>query len=445
MNRWQDFHIDLLSLVFDHLTRRDLVQCSYTCWAWNMMASVHLYQYVQPRNRNYLDKLIRTISESQPNISDPANATKRSRQLGQLVKDVTLIYLHGFRHSSGYPTRLMKFAQFTSNVHTATIDYPHINFASEYASRFDWEEHVGSKWPHLKNLTLRSHERFKYSVPHLSSMETVLYRLHKLDTLSWSEFLYYLPQSPPAMKNLQTLKVTIPNKTSYEHLKRLLQTCRNTLRSLSITWDITAATHHPPLSLGDFIKELPHLKNFTLVYKYDHIFTIGSFGDQLEYLTLRASFVERDSPVYEVVANAVSKTSNLKKLEIRYCTHIEKYIHRIIEANKSTLQEIFMASRNSVKLISNMIDNSTQADNITTLGFYFVQDNLQLVDLAKVFPRVEWLSLPDLIFSGSNRWIEEESISQFRHLKGIDWLTFAQLIDPYECKYARVHMDWNQL
>ncbi|CAO3666826.1 unnamed protein product [Umbelopsis ramanniana] len=303
----------------------------------------------------------------------------------------------------------------------------------------------GFKWPHLKNLTLRSHERFKYSVPHLSSMESVLNRLHKLDTISWNEFLYYLPQPPPAMKNLQTLKVTVPNKTSYDHLKKLLQSCRDTLRSLSITWDITAATHHAPLSLDDFIKELPHLKNFTLVYKYDHIFAISSFGEQLEYLTLRASFAERDSPVYEVVGKAVSKTSNLKKLEIRYCTHIEKYIHRIIEANQSTLQEIFIASRNSAKLISNMIKNRTHADNITTLGFYFVQDNVQLGDLAKVFPRVEWLSLPDLIFSGSKRWIEEESIGQFRHLKGIDWLTFAQLIDPYECKYARVHMDWNQL
>ncbi|KAI8578333.1 hypothetical protein K450DRAFT_247424 [Umbelopsis ramanniana AG] len=454
-----------------------------------MAGNILLYRKVQPSSLNKFQKLIRTISEpatSQRNTSiviqqfrhlikngtltfhyrmvdisdnpfavlsrkniEPQNIEsdtaawkmKRPQQLGKLIKNVTLKSL-AYNDITGYLTQIMMFARSSPNIRTADIDYLQIYFASDFTPKLDWEQHIGSNWRQLKNLTLRSYECYKCSIPPLSSMESLLNHLYKLDTLEWTDFLYHLPHPVPNMKNLQVLKVDVSDKSSYQNLKELLQSCRNTLRSLSIRWCITATTDHDPLDLEDLIRELPKLKDFALSYGYEHIFTISSFGEQLETLTLISSSVEGDSQVHEIVGNAVSKTSHLKRLEIRYCKHIEKYMHAILANNKSTLQSIFIASRNATEVVSNLQVNDTRTANITTLGFHFIQDNLQLRELAKIFPQVEWLSLPDFSFSGSKRWIDSESIFQFRHLKGIDWRTFAQLVDQYKLHPMKVQTEW---
>jgi hypothetical protein len=117
-------------------------------------------------------------------------------------------------------------------------------------------------------------------------------------------------------------------------------------------------------------------------------------------------------------------------------------MHTITKNNKSTLQSIFIASRNAAQVISNLKWHGIRAANITTLGFHFIQENLQLLDLANIFPQVESLSLPDFSFSGSKGWINNESLNQFRHLKSIDWRTFAQLIEKNRFYHLRVQKDW---
>jgi septum formation inhibitor MinC len=488
MGHWQNSNIDVLLSIFDKLEKSDLLTCTYSCWTWNMAGNIRLYQKVQPDSLNKFQKLIRTISEpstgqrntsiivqhfrhlikdgtlkfhnglmnisdnpfamlSRRNIeqqnteSDTSLNMRRPQQLGQLIKNVTLKSL-AYNDISGYPLLLMIFARSSPNIQTADIDYLQIYFASDFTPRLDWEQHIGSNWRQLQNLTLRTYECYKCSIPPLSSLKSILHHLHKLNTLEWTDFLYQLPHPAPNMINLQSLKVDISDKSSYENLKELLQGCRSTLRSLSIRWCITATTDHAPLDLEGLIKGLPKLKDFALTYSYEHLFTISSFGDQLETLTLISSLVEGDGQVHEIVGNAVSKTSNLKRFEIRYCKHIGKYMHGIIDNNKSTLQSIFIASRNATEVVSNLKVNNTRATNITTLGFHFIQNNLQLLELAKIFPQVEWLSLPDFSFSGSKGWINSESMIQFRHLKGIDWRTFGQLIDQYRFSYMKVQADW---
>ncbi|KAI9286744.1 hypothetical protein BC943DRAFT_229542 [Umbelopsis sp. AD052] len=488
LGHWQNPNIDVLLTIFEKLEKPDLLKCSYTCAAWNTAGNILLYRKVQPSSLNKFQKLIQTISEPSPserntaiaiqqlrhltkdgtltlqcrmvNISEHPMAMlsritieqqksesdtvwkmKRRQQLGKLIKNVTLKSL-AYNDVAGYLTQLMKFVRSSPNVQTADIDYLQIYFALDFTPKLDWEQHIGSNWRQLKDLTLRTYECYKCPIPPLSSMESMLQHLYRLDTLDWPDFLYHLPHPVPNMKNLQSLRVDISNKSSYEKLKELLQSCRNTLRSLSIRWCMTTTTDHAVLDLEGLIKGLVKLKDFALTYGYEHIFTISSFGDQLETLTLISSSVEGEGQVHEIVGTAVSKTRNLKRLEIRYCKHIGKYMHAILANNRSTLQSILIASRNAAEVVASLQSKDIRIASVTTLGFHFIQNNVQLLELARIFPQVEWLSLPDFSFSGSKRWIDSESMVQFRHLKGIDWRTSAQLVDPCKFYDMKVQMDW---
>lgn len=488
MGYWQNPDVDVLLSIFENLERPDLLKCTYTCWTWNAVGNIQVYRKVQPSSLKKFEELIRTISEpstSQSNAStmvqqfehllkrdtlkfqyrmvtisecpfkllsrtyteqqntrsDTLWKMKRPQQLGQLIKNVTLKSL-AYNDITGYPSQLMQFARFTPNIQTADIDYLQIYFEACFTPRVDWEHDIGSKWRQLKNLALRTFDCYECPIPPLSSMESALYHLEHLNTLEWTDFLYYLPHPGPNMKHLRSLKVVISDVPSYENLKELLQSCQNTLCSLSIWWCISANSNDAPLDLEDLLRKLPKLKEFALKYSYEHIFAISSFGDRLESLILISSPVEGDGQIHEIVGNAVSKTSNLQRLEIRYCKHIGKYMHTIAKNNKPTLQSIFIASRNAAEVISNLKWHDIQAANITTLGFHFIQENLQLLDLANIFPRVESLSLPDFSFSRSKGWINSESLNQFRHLKGIDWRTCDQLIEKNRFYHLRVQKDW---
>lgn len=488
MGCWQNPNVDVLLSIFDNLERRDLLICTYACWTWNMAGNMLVYRKVQPSSLKKFGQLIRTISEPSTSRSNASTMVqqfehlfkrdilkcqyrmvtisecplallsrtyieqhntrndtlwkmKRPQQLGQLIKNVTLKSL-AYNDIIGYPSQLMQFARVTPNVQTADIDFLQIFFQEGFTSKIDWELDIRAKWQQLKNLTLRTFECYECSIPSLSCMESVLYHLEHLNTLEWADFLYHLPHPGLNMKNLRTLKVVVSDVHSYGNLKELLQSCQNTLYSLSIRWCISATSNHAPLDLEDLLKGLPKLKEFALKYSYEHVFAISSFGDRLESLILISSPVEGDGQIHEIVGNAVSKTCNLQRLEIRYCRHIGKYMHTITKNNKSTLESIFIASRNAAEVISNLKWHGIQAANITTLGFHFIQENLQVLDLANIFPRVESLSLPDFSFSGSKGWIHSESLSQFCHLKEVDWRTFAQLLEKSRFFHLRVQEEW---
>ncbi|KAH8548427.1 hypothetical protein BGW37DRAFT_523448 [Umbelopsis sp. PMI_123] len=434
---------DVLRLIFENLTRTDIVNCTYTCWIWNAAANKRLYSKLSVPSKRRLELLIRTIAEPQSTSeSENSRTVTKRQQLGSLIHDVTFRIPDrpgaNLRWSS---SQLSTFANSTPNVHTVYIrDFSIFQRFDVATSWLDWES-LDSPWRHLKTLKIASNLRSSSTRAHIYNMEGVLNRLQAVDTIFWSNFLLCLPQPLPVMENLKSLKVAITNKASYEQLKALLPRCRNTLRSLSIRWESTA-TYNPPLSLDNLMAELPKLKIFTLQFDKHARFTVDSFGDQLECLSLNGLPETMDGDIDDMVGQATEKTSNLKRLHIPDSKRIDNYIPNIIEANKMTLQTVYINSSNGANVISMLMDKKTEATKVTTLGFRLTGDHNKLFELSNIFPGVECLGLIPWANDDKYDKIAADRLSQFRYLKGVDRITLEMLIAPSECKYEKVSLDW---
>jgi F-box-like len=427
MTNEQKFPNELLVLVFQHLTKRDLLNCTYTCWTWNSIGNEQLYYKVYGNSNDKFRKLIRTITGT-PSQTGVNIANVMPRQLGKLIKVIKLqrdYYFHA--NSRWYAELLSTLATVTPNVHTADIYGPNISPSVETSTGFDWEASLSSKWPHLRRLRIAAGKptgdlRFR-----AYNMETLLNRLHYLDIVYWPDFPEYLPPSPLMLSNIMMLKVAVQDKSSYDRLKEVLKSCQDTLHTLTLSWSASTGS----LSVDDLITGLRQLKTIGFSYSISADFAISSFGDHVEHLELIGSHRLVENEVDREITNATLKTSSLKTLRVARCEHFVDYLAEILVANASTLQSLYFTGDSGDLLIERLIDNRAHLNNVTTLSFECgMLDDLKAKDLADIFPNVQFLEMTAGPFSSVDRWIASKTLGRFHKLKSIGSITFRELLEP---------------
>jgi hypothetical protein len=435
----QNLPSEVLTLVFQHLTQRDLLSCTYSCWAWNAVGNERLYYKVYGNSKDRFGKLIRTINGTEsPNKHD--NPNTRPRSLGQLIKVIIVqrdYYFHA--NSQWYPQLLSRLAALTPNVHSADIYGPGINRSDDTTTRFDWERSLSSKWRHLKKLRIAAGKATGDIKLHVYNMDNLFNRLHYLDIMYWSDFPSYLPPSPLVMSNIRSLKLAIQDRPSYDRLKEALQTCQDTLHTLTISWVASSG----PLNVDDLIISLRQLKNFGFSYSISAEFTITTFGDHVEHLELIGSHRLMENEVDKAAGNAMMKSSNLKTLRIARCEHFVDYIPEVLAANSTTLQNLYFIGDSGDELLTNLVTSGMRFCNITTLSFECsMLDDMMAKDLAHIFPNVQFLKLTAGPFTPAEHWLTSETLAQFKYLKAIDLQTFRELLDRNSCTIALCELEF---
>ncbi|KAI8578330.1 hypothetical protein K450DRAFT_247422 [Umbelopsis ramanniana AG] len=421
------FPNELLALVFQHLTKRDLLNCTYTCWAWNSIGNERLYYKVYGNSNDRFRKLIRTITGA-PSQTGVSTANGMPRQLGKLIRVIKLqrdYYFHA--NSRWYAELLSKLATVTPNVHTADIYGPNISPSVETTTEFDWEASLSSKWPHLRRLRIAAGKPTGDIKFPANNMETLLNRLHYLDIVYWPDFPEYLPPSPLMVSDIRMLKVAVQDKSSYHRLKELLNSCQDTLNTLTLSWSASSGS----LSVDDLITGLRQLKKFGFSYSISADLTISTFGDHVEHLELIGSHRLVENEADRRVTNATLKTTGLKTLRVARCEHFVDYLADILAANASTLQNLYFTGDSGDLLIEGLMDNSAHLNNVTTLSFECgMLNDLKANDLADIFPNVQFLEMTAGPFSSVERWITSKTLRKFHHLKAIGSITFRELLEP---------------
>ncbi|KAH8548431.1 hypothetical protein BGW37DRAFT_507115, partial [Umbelopsis sp. PMI_123] len=443
---------ELVTLIFQDLTRQDLINWTNVCWAWNSSGNPLLYHKVSGWSEGMFEKLLGTITEPQtPNRESDSNIISRQQQLAQLINIVEIRTDERFCDTaSWYLPMFTKLAALTPNVHAADI-YDPSTYGNSYGGlTFDWNEILSSKWPHLQNLKLKAPTRYVFQPGGLLNITSILQRLYHFDIEYTNSFMGFVHLSPPIMTNLMSLKVTIRDGAQYERLKLMLQHCRNTLHTLAISWQ-SNFEYYPMLNLDDLTLGLPNLKALALRECYSPKFTIINFGSNIEHFELIGHSCSKGN--LSQLVKAMIKNPNLKTLRILNCWDIEQ-IRMALEINQVTLQTLHIASSNWAKLIDYLVANNTQVNNVTTLFFHMYNDfqlddlaNSKAASLANIFPRVERLLLTrgritfsqgyhqDEMLHHRTQWIDADTLSHFRHLKYIDTTTFDGLVDKSSCKF----------
>ncbi|KAG2172633.1 hypothetical protein INT44_002648 [Umbelopsis vinacea] len=421
------FPNELLALVFQHLTKRDVLNCTYTCWAWNSIGNERLYYKVYGNSNDRFRKLIRTITRT-PSQTSVNIANGMPRQLGKLIKVIKLqrdYYFHA--NSRWYAELLSTLATATPNVHTADIYGPNISPSVETTTGFDWEASLSSKWPHLRRLRIAAGKPTGDLKFCANNMATLLNRLHYLDIVYWPDFPDYLPPSPLIVSNIRMLKVAVQDKPSYDRLKEVLESCQDTLNTLTLSWSASTGS----LSVDDLITGLPQLKKFGFSYSISADLSISSFGDHVEHLELIGSHRLVENEADRKVTSATLKTTKLRTLRVARCEHFVDYLADILVANASTLQSLYFTGDSGDLLIEGLIDNNAHLYNVTTLSFECgMLDDLKAKDLADIFPNVQFLEMTAGPFSSVERWITSKTLGKFQDLKAIGPITFRELLDP---------------
>lgn len=432
---------ELLELVFKELNRQDLVSCSYTSWFWNDNANVFLYHELSGLALDRLKKLVRTLAPTQlQNGPDTSETTARQRKLGNLVKVIKLreiedgAYLIS-KSTAAYLEESAKLGLLTPNVHTAEIyDVEVDNSKTLSSSPLQWDLRK-SKWQYLKRLKIID------SGAHLhgdigAGFVDILPQIKHLDVLDAEQILECNFPPMPTTLNLISLKVSVSDHFQYDQVMTMLQSCRSTLQSLTIKW-LPSSAIRQPLSLENIIQMHPNLKALALTYHESSYLTIKSFGDQLEVLEVIGNRQGNEQLEVEV-GEAMMRTSNLKVLSLGTCSYFTEYIPTIIDHNRKSLQGLYITSDVGDELIDLLLADNIQADRVTTLCFECrYLDNSMIYSLSEIFPSVEYLGLARGKAKSDRKWISTQSLSRFRHLKGIDIWTFRELVDPNSYRGSR--------
>ncbi|CAO3666854.1 unnamed protein product [Umbelopsis ramanniana] len=427
MRNQRKFPNELLVLVFQHLTKRDLLNCTYTCWTWNSIGNERLYYKVYSNSNDRFRKLMRTITGTPTHIGAD-NASGMPRQLGKLVKVIKLqrdYYFHA--NSRWYAELLSTLATVTPNVHSADIYGPNLSPSADSKARFDWEASLCSKWPYLRRLRIAAGKPTGDRKVRAENMENLLSRLHYLDIVYWPDFPDYIPPSPLMLSNIRMLKVAIQDKSCYDHLKEALKSCQDTLHTFTLSWSASSGL----LSVDGLITGLRHLKKLGFSYSISAEFTISSFGDHIEHLELVGShrLVENDAD--RETTKATLKTSRLKTLRVARCEHFVDFLAEILVANASTLQSLYFTGDSGDLLIESLVDNKAHLHNVTTLSFECgMLDDLKAQDLADIFPNVRYLEMTAGPFTSVVRWISSTTLNKFQSLEAIGSITFRELLQP---------------
>ncbi|KAH8548432.1 hypothetical protein BGW37DRAFT_507117 [Umbelopsis sp. PMI_123] len=433
---------ELLPLIFKYLIHEDLVSCSYTCWSWNDAANVLLYHRVYGFSQSMFEKLITTITPSQsPGSVKSTNIITRQRQLGNLIKVIDMKFHHSYYDFAGwYLPMLSDLAAVTPNVHTADIYEPATCCNTMDNMIFDWEEDLGCKWPYLRNLMIQAPTRYIIHENCLRNMDRVVSRIENLNIMNSKAWNYSFASCSTPLTNLQSLKVAIRQPHEYNIMQQILQSCRNTLHTLAIAWS-SVVSYGSGKQLDCLIQELPNLKKFVLLYHSEATFTLESFGDKLDELELVwIDHLYSDQPE-RTLGKALTKTSNLKTLILSSGLILAEYLPIALAINHVTLQKFCFAGYDGGKLISSLLMNNTRLSKVTTLCFEDrALSNAMIIDLAMIFPHVEFLVLTRGISESHEPWITCEAVSQFKRLKGIDVMTFSSLIDQGKFKNSQYRM-----
>lgn len=423
---------ELIRYIFQDLPYRDWYSCSCTCWTWNGIANMFLYQNVCWLSEESYQKLMISITTSNSTyISNNLRMSTRQKQLGSLINVMEL----RIRYSSelwSLPFSIL--ASMTPNVHTVYVREP--GELIGIPSAFDY----ASKWSKLKTLGLSS---LSYSFPrNTTNFVSVLNRLQHLDIIYAYSFPEYILPSSPIKLKLQSLKICIFNELQYEGAMVMIESCRDTLNTLVISWEVTA-TSHPLLSLDNLILGFPNLKVLGLTYSFHSKFTISSFGDHLEELEIHVNKVRREE-LEELIGDALKKTSNLKTLSLG--TKVSPFVEdipMIIKSNITTLKNLYLNCNSGNNLVTSLIMMDIRSENLSTLSFECMHfSDFMVRSLASIFPKLEYMDLTRGRLSFGHPWITNESLSLFRYLKGINGKTmFSELIDPSRYNFAKYDIE----
>lgn len=425
---------ELLELVFKELNCQDLVSCSYTSWFWNDTANVLVYHELSSLSLDRLRKLVRTLAPTYvPNGLDTPETTPRQRQLGNLVKVIKLREIQDRAYLIAKPTvayleESAKLTLLTPNVHTAVIyDVNVVNGGTISSSPLQWDLSI-SKWQHLNRLKILASGAHTHGDIGIGVVE-LLPQIEHFDVLDAERILGCTFPSMPTTLNVVSLKISVGDHIQYDQVMTMLQSCRNTLQSLTIKWLLSQAIRKS-LSLEKIIQTHPKLKAFALTYHESSYLTIDSFGDQLEVLEVIGN--RQGNEQFEVeVGRAMMRTSNLKVLSLGTCSYFIEYIPTTIDRNRMTLHSLYVTSDVGDELIDLLLADNIRADCVTTLCFECrYLDNTMVHSLSIIFPYVEYLGLARGKAKSDRKWISTQSLSWFRQLKGIDIWTFRELVDP---------------
>ncbi|CAO3667219.1 unnamed protein product [Umbelopsis ramanniana] len=453
---------EILTIVFQHLCRQDLVSCSRTCWTWNASANLLLYKTVSISNHAMFQQFNESIADFQDHNKTCVEGTnKRRQQLGELVQAVDIRIDHFLHEIHKYFPRLSRLASGTPNVHTSKLFPPSDLLETDSNPPFDWGI-LASHWPKLTSLTLS--RRFFYDEEEnvVLNMNDIFDRLQHVDISNCQLPLNYMLPSPPNMPHLETFAVMISDPGDYHVLRTILQTCQSTLRTLIIIlYNIYGSNlvdlEPGSIDLDHLIMGQKQLKAFGMTTYNDSPISITSFGDNLEHLEWRSLRTKEVINSNQSINEAMIKTKNLKTLSLAGIMS-DHHVSLTLKSNKSTLHTFFYHSSSASGLISVLLMNKVQLDNVTTLCFDCNDfENSDVRSLAQIFPSVEFLAVcrarpahnkppppppPPRRLGSSQRtqreqkveidvkWIETGALSQFRHLKAIDRITFLELLDP---------------
>ncbi|CAO3667211.1 unnamed protein product [Umbelopsis ramanniana] len=420
---------EIWAIVFQHLCDQDLISCSRTCWTWNAAANPLLYKTVSISSPAIFQQFIESIAGLQDHNEICVEGTiKRRRHLGELVQvvDIRVDYSLCEKAYDDF-TRLSRIASGTPNVHTSKLLPPIYIPETDINPPFDWGI-LATQWPKLTSLTLcRSFFHHCYEQNDVLNLNDVFDKLQHVDISTCELPLAYMLPSPPNMSHLETFAV-------YQSLIDL---------------------EPDSIDLDDFIMGQKLLKAFGMTTYINSVISITSFGDNLEHLEWHFRRSVKANISTKSINEAMIKTKSLKSLSLAG-TMSNDHVSLTLESNKSTLHTFFYQSSRESGLISVLLMNKVQLDNVTTLCFDCDDfENSDVRSLAQTFPNVEYLAIcrersahnspqpPRPRRPGSSRspqreqnveidvkWIETDALSHFRHLKAIDRITFLELLDP---------------
>ncbi|KAH8548430.1 hypothetical protein BGW37DRAFT_182267 [Umbelopsis sp. PMI_123] len=430
---------ELLSLIFQNLGSRDILSCSYVCWTWNKAANPLLYYNIFSCSQGVFENLIRTITPPESSSENEAMCPSRQKQLGALIRVIRIHNDHVFYgFAYWYLPALCRLAAFSPNVHTVDIYEPSASVNGLNNTTLNWQTILGKGWPHLKALRLVDPKIHIRNGRYLTDIDNTLYQLRHLDIMHTTVRLesHLLGPLSPTNGQLKSLKIRVNEAYDYALLKRLLQSCKNTLDTLVLSWHMSILDH-PSLSLDDLILELPNLKSLGFTYSGNEACNITSFGEKLERLDIIGNSYFSLEQCHKIIGHAMMKTTNLKTLSLESCPWLVQYIPMVIDVNRATLQTLYFVSDTGYQWISTLAKNSMPFYSVTTLCFecLSLNDNIVLI-LAAIFPNVQFLSLAK--HRGINQnWILSGALSHFQHLKGVDKWTFHEVVDQNNFNYAQ--------
>jgi hypothetical protein len=445
---------EIWAIVFKDLCDQDLISCSRTCWAWNASANRQLYKTVTVSREARLQQLIETIADFQDYNEICVEGTiKRRQQLGELVQAVDIrvyVLLNDDIHS--HFTRLSRLASGTPNVHTSKLSQPMCFMKINNNPSSPWGILV-SQWPKLTSFTLGELQDYCPEEENaVHNINAVFDRIQHVDISSCEIKLTYMLPSPPNMPHLEAFMIELSERDDYYALRTILHMCQSTLHTLIIEFSVIC---HELMCIVDFdklIMDQKQLKAFGLTTENGSPIRITSFGENLEHLAWQCprtvEAIISNQSIYEVMI----KTKNLKSLSLDGVMS-DDHVALTLKSNKSTLHTFFYKSVNASGLISVLLMNKVQLDNVTTLCFDCDDfGNSDVRSFAQIFPNVEFLAVcrerpahfkpgpwvlesietpyrePDV--EKDVKWIETAALSHFRHLKAIDRFTFLELLDP---------------